>query len=101
MTTPVSLFFRSESMLLAILAALRYCTSNVGFSPKSSSALPPSATTNVFIFHASIERINTLSAISTRDPMVRLLIFDIGGVIIDYDEAYYIRYMSKKLHLDR
>ena len=33
--------------------------------------------------------------------MVRLLIFDIGGVIIDYDEAYYIRYMSKKLHLDR
>ena len=32
--------------------------------------------------------------------MVKLIIFDIGGVIIDYDEDYYIRYISRKLGLN-
>jgi putative hydrolase of the HAD superfamily len=32
--------------------------------------------------------------------MIRLLIFDVGGVIIDYSEDDYMRYISKKLGLD-
>jgi HAD superfamily hydrolase (TIGR01509 family) len=32
--------------------------------------------------------------------MIKLLIFDVGGVIIDFKEEYYMRYISDKLGLD-
>ncbi len=32
--------------------------------------------------------------------MFELIIFDLGGVIVDFNEEMYIRYISKKLHLN-
>ncbi|ASI14136.1 HAD superfamily hydrolase [Candidatus Mancarchaeum acidiphilum] len=32
--------------------------------------------------------------------MIKLVIFDLGGVIIDFNEAYYCRYLSERFNVD-
>jgi glucose-1-phosphatase len=84
-------------MLLETASIFLFSLEKDCFPAGSRSALPPRAITIGFIKSNAIIKFNlNISDMAT----IKLIIFDVGGVIDNFDESQYIRYITKKLGID-